>query len=162
MAYWIMLCDKHGTYIRRQNMQNMQKFWQRVLLICGDMGCESTKLLLFDTHEENFNSGQKGHVLFYCDKAPDSPANLEKWMRPRLAPNLNLRLLQHCCVIRIHCVVNNLENDTDKQMEHPEDVLAVSAIVQCPIRRFLPSMFMLTDAGPQASLITTHTTSSLS
>ena len=34
-------------------------------------------------------------------------------------------------------------------MEHPEDVLAVSAIVQCPIRRFLPSMFMLTDAGPQ-------------
>ena len=52
-------------------------------------------------------------------------------------------------MIRKRCVVNNLENDTDKQMEHPEDVLAVSAIVQCPIRRFLPSMFMLTDAGPQ-------------
>ena len=30
LAYWIMLCDKHSTYIRRENMQT---FWQCIMLI---------------------------------------------------------------------------------------------------------------------------------
>ena len=35
IACWIMLLDKHDQYIRRPN----QHFWERLLLICGDMGC---------------------------------------------------------------------------------------------------------------------------
>ena len=47
LAYWCMLLDKEGAYVRRSN----QHFWERVFVIMGDMGADSTKLCVFDSHD---------------------------------------------------------------------------------------------------------------
>ena len=75
ISYWIMLLDKNDQYMRKEN----QMYSERWLLICGDMGCESTKLALFDTHEANYNCGTKAHLLHYFGgEAKDNASNMGK------------------------------------------------------------------------------------
>jgi hypothetical protein len=161
LAHWIMLSDKHNAYLRPKT----QPFWQRQMLITGDLGGNSTKLLWFDCHEADFNSGQKGHILFYCEKAPDTYQNMKKWMVPRLAPSLEV--LQQCCVVRLKCVVKAPPITEDelrhKSLQHNVmDKLAAATLVLCPVRRFLPTMFMLKDKGPQSSdFLTDHEPSNI-
>ena len=147
LAHWIMLLDKHDQYIRQANID--QQFWERLLLICGDMGCESTKLALFDTNEENYNSGTKAHILHYFGgEAKDNASNMGKCYAKI---SKAFTVLHNSCAIRLRAIVGSPVSTCSQSshvQENPVQILAAAAVVKCPVRQFIPTLFMLSDSGP--------------
>ena len=118
---WLINSDRERIYHRHP----YQRFWERILLIGGDMGAQSTKLGLFDTHALKYNTGQKMRLLHMFERAPDSEANIRTAYDKDIAPALEK--IQNSCLIRI-------------RNRHVNSFAGALASLNTP--SFIPTLFM--------------------
>ena len=118
----------------------------------GDMGADSTKLCVFDSHESDFNCGTKAKLLHYFEDGDDNHKNMAKCYE-KLASSM--RLLHNCCAVRLKAVVRSPPAHSDTA--HCDlNQMAACAIVKSPVRAFMPTVFMVMDDGPRMPPLYDH------